>query len=217
MSSFTRIIQRTLKAAHLHLIYSAARTPEENLRSIEDAITRVRRVTAPPAPPESAIVIPLVPTEVTYASVLDLPSRDRDPALVQQEINGCKSLLLEIIRRAAYDWVLYRTSTRLQQKKLAEHAYNWLFIEDKETAEGRERLESEKYITSFIAICEALELDPDSVRTHVKKLTPKNVMSVGRPAEYRRRDALPSMPDEAPLAIDGRTLDAWAPEDVGEE
>ena len=33
-----------------------------------------------------------------------------------------------------------------------------------------------------------MDLDPDTVRRHVKKLTPRNVMSVGRPAEYRRRD-----------------------------
>jgi len=26
------------------------------------------------------------------------------------------------------------------------------------------------------------------VRTHVRRLTPKNVMSVGRPPEYRRRE-----------------------------
>jgi hypothetical protein len=26
------------------------------------------------------------------------------------------------------------------------------------------------------------------VRRHIKRLTPRNVMSVGRPAEYRRRD-----------------------------
>ena len=197
----------------MRLIYSSTRTPEENLKSMQEALERVRRVTSLPALP-APTVLAIEPPDV---SVLDLPRRDRDPALVQQEINGCKSLLLEIIRRAAYDWVLYRTSRRLLHKKLAEQAYNWLFVEIPDSAEWRERLESEKYITSFVAICEALELDPDSVRTHVKRLTPKNVMSVGRPAEYRRRDAAPSLPDEAPLAIDGRTLDAWTSEDPGDD
>lgn len=218
MSNFTRTIRRTLKSAHLRLIYSSSRTPEENLKSMQEALTRVRRITTlPPAPPaEQPTVIALdLPPE--RSSVLDLPPRERDPALVQQEINGCKSLLLEIIRRAAYDWVLYRTSRRLIQKKLAEQAYHWLFLEERNTPEWNERDESDKYITSFLAICEALELDPDSVRTHIKKLTPKNVMSVGRPAEYRRRDTSPSMPDEAPIAINDRTLDAWTTEPSGDD
>lgn len=219
MSRFTRNVRRTLRSAHLRLIYSSSRTPEENLKSIEEALTRVRKVTSlpPSAPPPPAPTVLSVELPEYGQSVLDLPARDRDPALIQQEINGCKSLLLEIIRRAAYDWVLYRTSRRLLQRKLAEQAYNWLFVEEENSAEWRERMESEKYITSFVAICEALELDPESVRTHIKKLTPKNVMSVGRPAEYRRRDAAPSMPDEAPLALDGRTLDAWTSEDTGED
>lgn len=218
MSTFTRTIRRTLRSAHLSLVYSSSRTPEENLKSMQEALTRVRRITTlppePPAPQPTIVALDLPPERT---SVLDLPARERDPALVQQEINGCKSLLLEIIRRAAYDWVLYRTSRRMLHKKLAEQAYDWLFVEEKDTAAWKEREESDKYITSFLAICEALELDPTSVRTHIKKLTPKNVMSVGRPAEYRRRDTTPSMPDEAPIAIDDRTLDAWTTDSTGED
>lgn len=112
----------------------------------------------------------------------------RDEELLLQEINGCKTLLLEIIRRAAYDWVLYRGKTRLDQRDLANTAYRWLFEEEEGTVDWHERMREKKYITSFIAICEGLDLDPDTVRKHIKRLTPKNVMSVGRPAEYRRRD-----------------------------
>lgn len=215
MSRFTRNVRRTLRSAHLRLIYSESRTPEENLKSFEEALTRVRKVTSLPPAPQQPSVLTIEAPEQT--PILDLPSRDRDPALLQQEIDGCKLLLAEIIRRAAFDWVLYRTSRRLLHKRLAEQAYNWLFVEEPDSAEWRERQESDKYITSFVAICDALDIDPNAMRTYIKKLTPKNVMSVGRPAEYRRRDAAPSMPDEAPLAIDGRTLDAWTSEDPGED
>lgn len=217
MSSFTRTFRRTLKSAHLRLVYSSERTPEENLHSMQEAITRVRHVSSfPEAMPDIPASTAMVPV-AQYESVLDLPARDRDPALVLQEINGCKSLLLEIIRRAAYDWVLYRTSRRMLHKKLAEHAYQWLFVEVENDAGWKERMDNEKYITSFVAICSALDLDPDGVRKHIQKLTPKNVMSVGRPAEYRRRDAAPSLPEESPIAIDGRTLDSYAAEEPGED
>lgn len=218
MSSFTRTFRRTLRSAKLRLVYSSSRTPEENLHSMQEAITRVRQATSIlPDAEESSSVLATVEPDRVYLSVLDLPARERDPALVQQEINGCKSLLLEIIRRAAYDWVLYRTSRRMLHKKLAEHAYQWLFVEDESDPAWKERMDNEKYITSFIAICTALDLDPESVRKHIKKLTPTNVMSVGRPAEYRRRDAAPSLPDEVPIAIDGRTLDACITEDPDED
>jgi len=111
-----------------------------------------------------------------------------DHPLAMQEINGCKALLLEVVRRAAYDWVLYRTSRRLQHKKLAEDAFYWLFIEEPGHSRWTERSMSQKSITSFLSICEMLDLDPESVRHHVRKLTVKNVMSVGRPAEYRRNE-----------------------------
>lgn len=107
-----------------------------------------------------------------------------EPAPTQQEVVGCKALLLEIIRRASYDWVLYRQSSRLPQKKLAEEAYHWIFVEES----GEERTKNGKHLTGFVAICDLLDLDPDSVRARIRLLTVANVMSVGRPAEYRRQD-----------------------------
>ena len=74
------------------------------------------------------------------------------------------------------------------QRTLAEQAHRWLFVEIPGTPEWQERSREGKHITSFVSICESLDLDPDTVRKHIKRLTPKNVMSVGRPAEYRRRD-----------------------------
>ena len=184
-----RSFRRTLRAAHLKLVYSKARSPEENLRALEEAVRRVSiSVPAPPQVVKEVEEEHTVPFEVDRTSVLALPRRERDPALVIQEINGCKSLLLGVIQRAAYDWVLYRTSTRLYNKKLAEQAYLWLFKEEQGHPDWEERGDNGKHITAFLTICSALDLDPEAVRTHVKKLTPKNVMSVGRPPEYRRRE-----------------------------
>lgn len=104
------------------------------------------------------------------------------------EIVGCKALLLEIIRRAAYDWVLYRTSKVYNKRKLAEGAYSWLFKEGPGHLDWFERNNNDKSITSLVAICSALELDIEMVRGHIRRLTVKNVMSIGRPAEYRKQD-----------------------------
>lgn len=132
-----------------------------------------------------------------------LDALPRDEELLLQEINGCKTLLLEIIRRAAYDWVLYRGSRRMVQRTLADTAYKWLFQEEPGTADWNERMRDKKYITSFVAICEGLDLDPDTVRRHIKRLDRKNVMSVGRPAEYRRRDVFASRDAEDVYSLPG--------------
>jgi hypothetical protein len=114
----------------------------------------------------------------------------RDHASIQQDINGAKTLLLELVRRAAFDWILYRGSRRLMQKLLADGAYRWLFLEHPGTADWEERQREGKAGTAFEEICEALDLDADSVREHIKKLTPKHVTNVGRPSSYRKRPAL---------------------------
>lgn len=207
--SSSQYFRRTLRQVHLTLVYSSSRSVEENFRAVQHALQRMRAL-LPPLEESPVVDVPsslLVPDE----GVLSLPPRERDPALVAQEINGCKSLLLEIIRRAAYDWVLYRTHTKIAQRKMAEQAFTWLFVEDHRSVDGVERSASGKHITSFLAICQALDLDPDSVREHVRKLTPKNVMSVGRPAEYRRRETIPHSPEETSISLGDATLDAeWA-------
>lgn len=213
-----RSFRRTLRAAHLKLVYSRQLTPAENLRLFEKVIRRVSAAIPLPEVVVEKIEETVAPVEVDKVSVLALPRRERDPALVQQEINGCKSLLLEVIRRAAYDWVLYRTSTRIVYRKLAEQAFHWLFNEKPGHPDWKEREESGKHITGFVAICNALELDPDAVRIHIKKLTPKNVMSVGRPPEYRRREPALSSSDDS---VDGSGLEAdWSAtssDDAGDE
>jgi hypothetical protein len=183
------------------------------LSTVRDALARAEQlIEPPPALPPNVILlrpVPLPPRpeledapspwdpEPETAVILRgrKPENDddeepliRDEALILQEINGSKTLLLEIVRRASYDWVLYRTSRRLAYKLMADQAYAWLFLERPGTKDWNLREREGKWITSFESICEALDLDPDTVRNHVKKLTPRNVMSVGRPPSYRKRD-----------------------------
>lgn len=103
-----------------------------------------------------------------------------------REAQGARALLLEIFRRAAYDWVLYRSSRRIDQKQLAEDAYNWIFVEDEGDATWRSRKAEDKVLTSFSSICENLDLDPSVLRRHVRALTPQKVISSGRPPENSR-------------------------------
>lgn len=102
------------------------------------------------------------------------------------EASACRALLLEIVRRAAFDWVLYRSSSKLINKQLAEGAYHWLFIEEPDSATWAIRRSSGKEITGFVAICELLDLDPDKVRERIRLLTKKQIMNAGRPAERRK-------------------------------
>lgn len=143
------------------------------LRHLDAALEQIAKVPLP---------------EKCTVSICEVRELRRPHSEAQQEINGSKSLLLEIVRRAAYDWVLYRTSTRLINKRLAEESYHWLFVEKPGSLEWAERCRSGKQLTSFVSICESLDLDPDNMRMHIKRLTAKNVMNVGRPAEYRRVD-----------------------------
>lgn len=113
----------------------------------------------------------------------------RDHAVIQQEIIGCKTLLLELVRRAAFDLVLYRTSRRMAYRTLADQAYHWLFLEHPGTREWEQRQREGKAGTAFEEICDALDLDANTVRSHINKLTPRHVTGIGRPSEYRRRPA----------------------------
>jgi hypothetical protein len=141
---------------------------------------------------------------------------ERDHALALQEINGSKALLLEVVRRASFDWILYRTSRRMAYRSLADQAYNWLFVECEGTPEWDERQRDGKWLTSFESICEALDLDSDTVRRHIRKLTPKHVTGAGRPSEGRRQavpnveevsHGLPSgMIDESEAASDAELI-----------
>lgn len=102
------------------------------------------------------------------------------------EAGGCRALLLEIIRRASFDWVLYRNSSKLANKQLAEGAFHWLFIEDEKSQQWAQRVRNGKGMLSFLTICETLDIEPNKVRKRVHKLTGRDIMGAGRPAERRK-------------------------------
>lgn len=110
-------------------------------------------------------------------------SPDADP---QAESGNCRALLLEIVRRAAFDWVLYRTSSKLHNRMLADNAYHWLFVEEPDTALWAQREQNEKELTGFVSICEAVGVDPDRMRARIRTLTDRDIMGAGRPAEKRK-------------------------------
>ncbi len=113
------------------------------------------------------------------------------------ESSRCKALLLEVLRRAAHDWVLYRSHSKLQNREIAQDAFEWLFEEDEDHVSWRERatavftldateVTGVRNITSFLSICEVLELDPETVRTRVRQMDVQTIISAGRPAETRK-------------------------------
>jgi hypothetical protein len=118
------------------------------------------------------------------------------------EASHCKALLMEIILRAAHDYVLYRQHRKRDLKALAEQAYTWLFEEEPghpawtsreralfqiETEEGQTQVEvGSRRLTSFLSICEICGLDPDDVRQRAREMTVESIMRTGRHIERRK-------------------------------
>ena len=165
--------------------------------SLQQCIEHV--VNRKPHPPPNISVIIYVPNiiyvekkevEYTYCA-----SGEDEISAQLREAEGAKMLLLEIIRRAAFDWVLYRDSKRPEQKALAEEAVHWLFVEEGgDDAELRRR--ERKEFTSFLSICDALDMDTHRVRDYVTRLSPSRVGSSRHPTERkparRKPPALPA-------------------------
>jgi hypothetical protein len=169
----------------------AARTRHPALESLRIVFKRAEVETRPPATVIPFPVPKRAPPPLAKSLVPVPPPRRRtleQEELLLQEINGCKALLLEIVRRAAYDWVLYRASTRYQHTVMAEQAYHWLFLEVTDSPEGKERTKEGKQVTSFSGICELLGLDVGLVRGYIRKMTAKSVLNGGGPSEKRRPD-----------------------------
>jgi hypothetical protein len=137
----------------------------------------------PPAHPRIYIEPPRLPRRPEPLA----PRRSRnDEAQLQQEILGSRGLLLEILKRAANDWTLYRLKTDLKQRQLADDAYVWLFQEEPGHPVWVTRVIERRTVTAFVVICELLELDPEQVRAHIRQLRPEDVRNAGRPPERRR-------------------------------
>lgn len=99
---------------------------------------------------------------------------------ILQEAEGARSLLMELIRRSAHDWVLYKGHSRLDKKQLADDAYTWLFVEDENHPHWQIRKREGKELTSFLCVCEQLNLDPDRIRNYIRSLTTNRILNTGR-------------------------------------
>ena len=120
-----------------------------------------------------------------------------------------RALLLEIVKRAIHDWVLYKTHSEITKKTYAREAYVWLFEEDEDHPDFKAREEDDFTITSFLVICEATNLDPDNMRGLIRNLKPCDVMGTGRPAERRRRSSEDVSIDQHNLS--GVSIEAFEP------
>jgi len=175
-------------------------TPRMAARSVLMRVRYLRLVLTPPATPapvttpsertaqppvsETRLVKPVVPVDTGEAR----PSQwDPDPLDDQLEASRSRALLLEIVRRAIYDWVLYRGHARLEFKEIAADAYTWLFEEEPGHPWWRTRTEEKRMLTSLHAICDVMDLEPETIRARARTMTIKTILSVGRPPETRHR------------------------------
>jgi len=131
--------------------------------------------------------VPLDPERPLEIELPDLSAWDPDTTEEHIRASRCRALLLEIIRRAAHDWILYRLHTKMRLRQVAEDAYTWLFEEGPGHAWHRARKLSGHTITSFLTICDLLDLDPKFVRERIRGMTAQQIMTAGRPAERRHR------------------------------
>lgn len=116
---------------------------------------------------------------------------------------GAKTLLADIIRRAAFDWVLYRSHRRLKERMIASEAYIWLFEEAVGHPDWVERVTEGWSLFSFLAICDALDLNPEEIRGYIRKLTTRDVAAAGRPVTRREHVSVSS---DSEIESDGSYL-----------
>lgn len=100
---------------------------------------------------------------------LDL-SVDQDWVEQRQSTDPTQRLLLAVVRRAVWDFVLYKDPTAANHE-LAVDAAGWLFWDgqEEEDEEGR---------YSFLYICSILGIDPKKVRDHALRLTRADIQKM---------------------------------------
>lgn len=89
----------------------------------------------------------------------DTPQRGSDRYV------GYRALWMKVIIRAAFDWVSYRDSTKLDKLKDAESGYRWIF-------------EDSELFNSFETICQLVDLPMDKVRRWAMSLTKEHVAKI---------------------------------------
>jgi hypothetical protein len=121
-------------------------------------------------------------------SSVDTPQRGVDRYV------GYRALWMKVIIRAAFDWVSYRDSQKLEQRKVAEFAFVWLF-------------KPSQLFNSFENICHLVDLPPEKIRRWAKKLTKDHVAKI----EHLERD--PAGPNQVEISEAQRNLIEAQPEE----
>lgn len=78
---------------------------------------------------------------------------------------GVRALWIKVIIRAVFDWVSYRDSDKLMQRKLAESASSWLF-------------QPSTLFNGFENVCGYLDICPDHVRMWAKAMSREQVAKI---------------------------------------
>ena len=91
---------------------------------------------------------------------------------------GSRILWFRVILRAMFDWVSYKDSQRLMQKKLAESAHNWFFC-------------TSEMFNGFENVCLMLEIDPKKIQQRVLTMSKDEVEKI----EFKERRIL-GIPDD---------------------
>ena len=92
------------------------------------------------------------------------------PALADRYV-GIRVLWLKVIIRAVFDWVTYRDSNKLDKKKCADSAQNWLFNEN-------------ELFNGLDNVCVILELSSERVRVWARSMSKDQVTKM----EHLERD-----------------------------
>lgn len=110
-------------------------------------------------------------------SVVYIPNRNRSawdtPQRSVDRYVGYRALWMKVVIRAAFDWVSYRDSLKMEHRKEAERAYRWLF-------------EKNELFNSFENVCHLVDLPPDKLRKWVMALTKEHVAKI----EHLERESL---------------------------
>jgi hypothetical protein len=193
VSRALRNLRLILSPAPVPQVVGARRSIRRKLSLIQAAKANGYRPKSPSAPVSN--VRSIRPTPLPQrAPDADLGEAERsywDPAPLDEQLEAsrCRAFLLEIVRRAVYDYVLYRQHTQLELKEIAADAYTWLFEEEEGHPWWRQRVKEGRTFTALISICDTLDLDVETVRARAKQMDVRTILAAGRPPEVRRRRA----------------------------
>ena len=116
----------------------------------------------------------------------DFDSTDGDAAQIvrsnDRRYTGVRALWMKVIIRAVFDWVTYRDNTKVDKKKYAESAHDWLFNKN-------------LLFNSFENICRNLDIDPQRIRSKALKMTKDDVAKI----EHMERDYESEDEEEKPV------------------